>query len=408
VSRTPGRRDLPALGRRDSSRKPPLFIIFAVTLTGILGNTLIVAPLPDIIADFDLADSAAGLLVAAGSLPGIVIAPIVGLLADRYGRKRVLIPCLVIFGAAGVAAAFAPTFLVLLACRVGQGIGSAGLINLAVVLIADSWHGEERAKLIGQNAAVLTVSVALFPAFGGALAEAGGWRWSFAPYSIALLTAVGVAWLVPEHLGAEITTVRRQIGDAVAVIRQPRVAASIGFGAVVFVLIFGLFLTALPLLLDQRFGLGPAARGFVLAAPAAGSTVVALSLGKLRGRFGARRLLLAATMAFTVAFAVIGFAPLLVIALAGALVYGLGEGASIPTLQDLVSGSAPAASRGAVVAAWVSAARLGQTIGPLGTAVLLGVMSPGSVFLVGALIAGALVVAQLTFRLPTPVPEPLD
>jgi len=406
VSRTPGRRDPSAPGRRDAGRKPPLFIIFAITVTGILGNTLIVAPLPDIIRDFGLADSAAGLLVAAGSLPGIVIAPIVGLLADRYGRKRVLIPCLLVFGAGGLAASFAPTFVFLLGCRVAQGIGSAGLINLAVVLIADSWHGAERAKLIGQNAAVLTVSVAFLPAVGGTLAEAGGWRWSFAPYGLALFTATGVAWLVPERLGNEVTTVRRQIGDAMAVIRRPRVAASIGFGAIVFVLIFGLFLTALPLLLDQRFGLGPGARGFVLAAPAAGSTVVALSLGKLRGRFGARRMLLVATMAFAVAFAVIGAAPLLAIALLGALVYGFGEGASIPTLQDLVSGSAPAASRGAVVAAWVSAARLGQTVGPLGTAVLLGVMTPGSVFFVGAGIAVALVVAQLTLRLPTAEPEP--
>jgi MFS family permease len=199
VSTTPARRDPTGLARLRVRARPPLPVVFAITVTGILANTLINAPLPDIVDDLGVPDASAGLLVAAGTLPGIVIAPIIGLLADRYGRRQVLIPCLTIFGVAGVAGAFAPTFEVLLATRALQGVGSAGLINLAVVLLADSWDGAARAKVIGQNAAVLTISIAITPALGGLLAEAGGWRASFAPYGLALVTA-GAAWLlVPER-----------------------------------------------------------------------------------------------------------------------------------------------------------------------------------------------------------------
>lgn len=59
----------------------------------------------------------------------------IGVLADRFGRRAVLVPCLVGFGTFGLLSALAPTFEVLLFLRLCQGIGAAGLVNLAVVLI---------------------------------------------------------------------------------------------------------------------------------------------------------------------------------------------------------------------------------------------------------------------------------
>lgn len=384
----------PAARHRRRSR-PPLVVVFAITVTGILSNTLINAPLPDIVADLGVPDERVGLLVASGTLSGIVMAPIIGLLADRYGRRPVLVPCLLLFGVAGLAGAAAPTFEALLVARLLQGFGSAGLINLAVVLIADSWDGTQRAKVIGQNAAVLTVGLALLPAVGGGLAQIGGWRWAFAPFGIALVTAVAVWAYVPDRVVLDPPTLGGQIRAAAAVVRQPVVAASVAFGGVLFVLIFGLFLTTLPLLLEDRFGLDAGQRGLVLAAPALGSATVALLLGRLRRRFGARRLLRVATALFAVAFLTVGLAPALLVLLGGALLYGLGEGSAIPTVQDLVAGAAPDESRGAVVAVWVGSARLGQTVGPLLAGVLLGVGDPELVFVAGAAVAGALLVAQL-------------
>jgi MFS family permease len=383
----------------DEPPRPPLALVFSITVTGILANTLINAPLPDILDDFDLGDGAAGLLVAAATLPGIVIAPVIGLLADRFGRRQVLIPCLVIFGVAGVGAAFAPSFAVLLGMRLLQGVGSAGLINLAVVLLGDYWEGTDRARLIGYNAAVLTVSVAVFPALGGLLAQLGGWRWSFAPYALALVTAVAVWMLLPARAAPAPVPMRHQVRDAIVVLRRPVVFGAVSFGFVLFVLIFGLFLTAMPILLEDDFGLDAGVRGLVLAFPATGSTVAALTLGRTRTRFGARRLLLGSTVLFVVGFVTIGLANVLVLLFSGALLYGLGEGASIPTVQDLVAGQAPEASRGAVVAAWVGAARAGQTIGPLLAGVSLAVVGPSTTFVLGGAVAAALLLAQIVLRL---------
>ena len=379
-------------------RRPPLVLVFAVTVTGILGNTLISAPLPDILAEFGEADAAAGLLVAAATLPGIVMAPVIGLLADRFGRRKVLIPCLAVFGIGGLLAVGAPSFGALLACRLLQGVGSAGLINLAVVLIADSWDGEERARLIGYNAAVLTVSIAIFPALGGLLAQLGGWRLSFAPYGLALLTAVAVHRWLPRVPIAASTSLRAQVGAAGRALRQPVVAGSISFGAVVFALIFGLFLTAMPVLLDDTYGLDPFARGLMLSVPAITSTLAALTLSRLRAALGASRLLLLANLLFALGFLTIGVAPAVVFVVVGALCYGLGEGSAIPTLQDLVASRAPDESRAAVVAVWVGFARLGQTVGPLVAAVALGGIGAQATFVAGAGVAALLLVVQVAGR----------
>jgi ACDE family multidrug resistance protein len=377
---------------------PPLALIFSVTITGILANTLVGPAIPDILEAFGQPDSRAGLFVAAGTLPGIVMAPVIGVLADRFGRRAVLVPCLLAFGLFGLLSALAPSFQALLLLRLLQGLGSAGLINLAVVIIGDHWTGLERARLVGQNAAILTLSLAVFPPLGGLLTELGGWRLSFVPYSLSLVTAV----LIYRHLDANRpaggVTLRAQLSGAGDAIRQRDVLGSITIGMVIFMLIFGLFLTALPVHLESEFGLSAGQRGLVIAAPALTSTLTALRLGWLRGRFGVVSLLSGASVLFTLGFAVIGVAPTLPLLLVGALVYGLGEGLFIPTLQDVVAGSASAAQRGGVVAVWVGAARAGQTVGPLLASAAYGAVGTETTFLLGGALAGGLVLVELVGR----------
>ena len=242
-------------------KPPPLPLIFSITITGILANTLIGPAIPDILDAFDQPSSRAGLFVAAGTLPGIVMAPVIGVLADRYGRRAVLVPCLVAFGVFGLLSALAPTFQALLLLRLCQGIGSAGLINLAVVLIGDFWTGNERARIVGQNAAILTISLAVFPPIGGLLTELGGWRFSFLPYGIGLATAVLIYHRLDANRPTGGVTLRAQLRGAGFALRDRDVIGSVSIGFVIFMLIFGLFLTAMPVHLESEFGLSAGQRG---------------------------------------------------------------------------------------------------------------------------------------------------
>ncbi|HEX9969806.1 MAG TPA: MFS transporter [Acidimicrobiales bacterium] len=366
-----------------------LALIIGITVTGIMGNVLPAPVVPDIVADFGEPVGRAGWLLAVTTGPGILLAPVIGVLADRFGRREVLVPCLAIFGVAGGLAAWAPSYEWLLVLRFFQGIGSAGLINLGIVLIGDHWSGAERVRMIGRNAAALTAAIVILPPIGGWLGETWSWRATFVPYWLALATAA-VVWvrLLGGRRGEG--SIREQVRVAAPILRRRAVLAPVLLGAVVFMLIFGVFLTAVPIHLDREFAVGSGGRGLVLALPALTSTTVALNLARLRRRFTVPAILGVAFVLFAVAFATLAVAPSIAFVYAAALVYGAGEGATIATLQDAVSEAAPAASRAAVVAVWVGVARIGQTVGPLAAAAGVDGPGPGPTFAVAAVIGGLL------------------
>lgn len=376
-------------------RRPSLVFIFTVTLTGILNNTLVTPAIPDILDEFGKPSESAGLLVAVGSLAGIVMAPIAGFLADRYGRRIVLTSCLAVFGVFGGLAALAPTFETLLVARFLQGVGSAALVNLAVVLIGDNWTGATRTKLIGRNSAVLTIGLAAVPLVSGALTEAFGWRVAFAAYTVALGTAAA-AWLTLDRSRPpDPPTVKDQFGDAVRVLRDPILTASIVSGFLVFIAIFGLFLTVLPVHLDEVFGLDAAGRGLVISLPAITASLASFNLGRIRTATSARSVVVFSAIALAVSYVTLGLTTTLWVAVIGALMYGTSEGFFIPMLQDVTMEGAPDEHRAAVIAVWVGSARLGQTIGPLLAGFSIGLVGTGPTFLFGAMIAVAILAIGL-------------
>lgn len=369
------------------SRRPPLVFIFTVTLTGILSNTLVTPAIPDILAEFDLPGDRAGLLVATGSVAGIVIAPVAGFLADRFGRRIVLTVCLGIFGVFGGLAAVAPTFEILLLARFLQGVGSAALVNLAVVLIGDNWTGPDRTRLVGRNSAVLTIGLAAIPVVSGAITEATSWRVAFGVYTVALGTAVA-AWTVldgrspvsPPH-------VKDQFGEALVVLRRPVLRSSILSGFLIFIAVFGLFLTVLPLHLAEVFGMEAGARGLLISLPAISATLASFNLGRLRSLTSARTVVIVSAVTLIVAYVMLGLTTTLIVAIVATLIYGFSEGLFIPLLQDLTMEDAPDEHRAVVVAVWVGFARLGQTLGPLLAGVAVGFLGTGPTFVAGTGIA---------------------
>ena len=216
-----------------------LTLVFATTLTSIMGNSLLAPAIPDILHEFERSDGASGLLVAASSLPGVVVAPVIGVLADRFGRRRILAPCLAVFGVAGLLVVAAPTFETMLAARFAMGFGSAGLVNLAITLIGDRFVGERRTYWIGKNSGVLTAGLAVFPLGAGLLTDAAGWRWALAPYGIGLVTAAAAWTILPPDGGRATVTFREQLGGVQATVRHPSIGATFVAGALGFAAMFG-------------------------------------------------------------------------------------------------------------------------------------------------------------------------
>jgi MFS family permease len=133
----------------------------------------------------------------------------------------------------------------------------------------------------------------------------------------------------------------------------------------------------------------------MIAIPAIGSTLMAFNLGRIRGRVSIRGVVVFSGVGFVVAFTAIGLAAAVAVVAVGAILYGASEGALIPSLQDEAMEASPDEHRGAVVAVWVSAARAGQTVGPMIAGMALSIWTTGTVFVAGTSIAVIVVLLGL-------------
>lgn len=101
-----------------------LLIILGVALMAVLRADSLTPAFPGIIRAFGVSAQQTALLITVFALPSVVISPIMGMLADRWGRKNILVPALLLFGLAGGACALARNFNVLLGLHLLQGMGA--------------------------------------------------------------------------------------------------------------------------------------------------------------------------------------------------------------------------------------------------------------------------------------------
>jgi EmrB/QacA subfamily drug resistance transporter len=122
-----------------------------------------------------------------------------GVLADRFGRRMILIIGLALFGLASLASAYAETPTQLIWARALMGIGGAAVLPSTLSIISNVFDPRERGKAIGVWAGAVGLAVAAGPLVGGFLLEHFWWGSVFLiNVPIALLGVILVATLVPE------------------------------------------------------------------------------------------------------------------------------------------------------------------------------------------------------------------
>ncbi|CAB3756541.1 MULTISPECIES: DHA2 family efflux MFS transporter permease subunit [Burkholderia] len=103
----------------------------------------------------------------------------VGRLADRHGRRRVMLASMAGFGVASLGAGLAPGLVALVIWRAVQGLACAGLYTASAALVAAMFPEQERGRALGLLFSVNGLGLALGPVAGGLLVDALGWRWIF-------------------------------------------------------------------------------------------------------------------------------------------------------------------------------------------------------------------------------------
>lgn len=369
-----------------------LHIIFAVTLMAVLGQSSVSPAFPSIMREFSVSAGQVALLITFFTLPGIVLTPILGVLSDKLGRKRVLAPALILFGIAGGACALAQEFEVLLLLRFLQGMGAAALGTLNVTLVGDLYQGRERSTAMGYNASVLSIATASYPALGGILA-AFAWYYPFALPLVAVPIALLVLFSLHNPDVHNEQNLKEYFGNVWSRLKIRQVPGLLFASLATFIILFGPQIYYLPILMGDRFSAGPVFIGAVLSGASLVTALTSSQLGRLTSIFKDTSLLKAAFLLYAVALAVVPLVGSPWLLLAPAAVFGVAQGINIPNLLTLLNGFAPDENRGAFMSVNGSVLRLGQTIGPL----LMGVTATavgasGAYLAAAALAAGTFVV----------------
>jgi len=311
------------------------------------------------------------------------LTPVLGVLADRYGRKKILGPSLIMYGLAGTACFFSRQFHLLLAFRFLQGVGAAAIGALNITLIGDLYSGRVRATAMGYNAGVLSLGTALYPIIGGALANIS---WYF-PFSLPLL-ALPVAFSVlnnlknPEPGSTEkLSDYLRKAWRSVAK-REMLGLFTISVGT--FILLYGVFLIYFPILMDHLFQATPLVIGLVISASSLSTAATALQLGRLTAKYSERTLIKTAFILYGLTLVLAPSMHTIWTILIPTIIFGVAQGLNMPSMQTLLTSLAPMDQRAAILSLNGTVLRVGQTLGPFIMGLVYAGWQLNGVFTVGA------------------------
>lgn len=158
---------------------PILFLLFGGVLLGALDIAIVGPALPAIQADLGLDPRETSAIFSVYILFGLIGAPVLASLSDRYGRRRVYIACLLLFGLGSLTVASAPSLAILLAGRAIQAFGAGGMLPVASAVIADTFPLERRGRALGLIGAVFGLAFVLGPLIGGLVLKWWTWHWLF-------------------------------------------------------------------------------------------------------------------------------------------------------------------------------------------------------------------------------------
>uniref|UniRef100_A0AAU3GUE3 MFS transporter n=1 Tax=Streptomyces sp. NBC_01401 TaxID=2903854 RepID=A0AAU3GUE3_9ACTN len=194
----PERRDL--VPRSAHARRWVILgVICLAQLTVLLDNTVLNVAIPSLTADLHASTADVQWMINAYSLVQSGLLLTAGSSADRYGRKKMLVAGLALFGVGSLAAGLAQSSGQLIAARAGMGVGGALLMTTTLAVVVQIFDETERVKAIGIWSTVSSLGFAAGPLIGGAMLNHFWWGAIFlVNIPVAAIGLIAVVRLVPE------------------------------------------------------------------------------------------------------------------------------------------------------------------------------------------------------------------
>ena len=182
-----------------------VILLLPVTLA-VMGIAVLVPVVPQLMTHFQSVPNYQYIIQGGVlTMPALCItlfSPLAGWLADRVGRRRILILSMVAYSLFGVAPLVLDNLFAIVGSRVGVGICEAVVMTVSTTLISDYFKGRAREQWLASQTAVASLSALALIAIGGYLGSVYGWRGPFGVYLFSVVLAIAL-WLFTWEPAAE-------------------------------------------------------------------------------------------------------------------------------------------------------------------------------------------------------------
>ncbi|MFI0794409.1 MFS transporter [Micromonospora rubida] len=355
--------------------------IFGGLFAGYLGLTAVLPVLPGFLRDrHDAGDLVVGLVVTVTAVTALLVRPVAGALADRYGHRTVMLTGALVVAGGGLFYFLPLTVPVLVAVRLLLGAGEAALFTAGAVWTVALAPHHRRGQLIGLYGMSMWGGISAGTFLGATLQQVSFTAvWALAA-AAPLLAAALVAMVPVPHREPAATPAKGGGGLLLRPALLPGTALALGAAGYAGLAAF------IVLHLDAR-GIGSGV--VVLSCFSAVYALTRLVIGHLPDKLGPRRVAAWSAAGEAVGLVIIAVAPNLPVAVAGGVVTGIGFSLLHPSLALMVMNRAEPARQGAAIGAYTSFWDLGLAVwGPV-TGLVAATLDYSAVFGVGAACAVA-------------------
>ncbi|MBB6454803.1 ACDE family multidrug resistance protein [Salirhabdus euzebyi] len=393
-----------------------LFALASIPLLMTLGNSMFIPVLPILEKELDISAFQSSMIITVYSVIAIPLIPIAGYLSDKIGRKKVMIPSLIITGIGGAISAFAAwkldnPYMIILVGRLLQGIGAAGAFPVVIPTVGDLFKEEEK---VSQGLGIIetsnTFGKVLSPILGALLAIII-WFAPFVSVPILSLIAIGLLFFLvkpPKNEEPKHSTFKQFLKTIKKVFKQNGrwLTTTFFIGCLNMFVLFG-FLFHLSSILEDEYNMKGVMKGFILAIPLLFLSIASFITGKKVGESKPimKCLIFIGNVSSAVSLFFIKMDMTLFMMLLLLTFAGIGIGISLPCLDALITEGIKKDIRGSVTSLYSSMRFVGVAAGPPIAAIL---MKSFPAFLYIGFAGLSLVAAIITFLFIKPDSETQD
>lgn len=347
--------------------------IATIPMVLVLGNSMLVPILPDMERELGISQFQSSLVITLFSFAAGIFIPILGYMSDRFTRKAIIIPSLIVYGAAGILAGFGAiwkSYWIMIIARAIQGLAAAGTAPIAMALVGDLYKGGTESKALGLIEASNGTGKVVSPIIGSLLALMVWYAAFFAFPLFCALSLVAVIWLIKEPKkekeAPDLSTYLRKIWT---ILKQKGrwLITSFFAGSLGLFILFGVLFYLSNKMEEAPYHIDGVKKGFVLAIPLLGMVVTAYITGSVIKKNGIliRWLMNIGLILMTVSLgATIFFFKNIYVFIGLLTVSSIGTGLLLPCLNTMITGAVSKGERGMITSLYNSLRFLGVAAGP--------------------------------------------